>query len=231
MPADLRLSRRWVLAAAGGLLAPASAFAAATHAAGGLTPDAALQRLMAGNARYVAGRSAHPDIDMARRAALKTGQQPFATVVGCSDSRVAPELIFDQGLGDIFDVRVAGNVVDDAVMGSVEYAVVHLACPLVMVLGHQSCGAVTATLAALDGKGSAEDAETKIGALAQLITPAAKSVAAGPDRLDAAVRANAKRQAGLLLSESHALKAHAAAGKLKVVAARYDLGDGKVAVI
>ena len=220
-----------MLAAAGGLLAPTSLFAAEAHPAAGVTPDAALQRLMAGNARYLAGRLTHPDTDMARRSALKGGQQPFATVLGCADSRVPPELIFDQGLGDIFDVRVAGNVVDDAVLGSIEYAVVHLACPLVMVLGHQRCGAVTATLQALDGKGSEEDRETKIGALAALITPAARSAPAGGDRLDAAVRANARRQAELLLADSPALEAHAAAGKLKVVSARYDLDDGRVTLL
>jgi carbonic anhydrase len=224
-------SRRWALAAGASLMLPHRALGAEHPAATAASPDAALQRLMAGNARYVAGKAIHPDADLARRATLASGQQPFATVLACADSRVAPELIFDEGLGDIFDVRVAGNVVDDAVMGSIEYAVVHLACPLVMVLGHESCGAVTATLAAIDGKGSAEDRETKIGALAAAIMPAARSAPAGPQRLDAAVRANARSQATRLLNESPAVKSHVAAGKLKVVAARYDLHNGKVTLL
>jgi carbonic anhydrase len=226
-----RLSRRWAIAAGGSLLFAGRALAAGHEAPAGVTPDAALKRLLEGNARYVAGKAIHPDADLARRATLANGQQPFATVLACADSRVAPELIFDEGLGDIFDVRVAGNVVDDAVMGSIEYAVVHLSCPLVMVLGHESCGAVTATLAALDGKGSAEDRETKIGALAAAIMPAAKSAPAGPQRLDAAVVANARGQAVRLLNESPAVKSHVAAGKLKVVAARYDLHNGKVTLL
>jgi carbonic anhydrase len=187
---------------------------------------------MDGNARYVAARSTHPDLGLERRKVLAGGQQPFATVLGCADSRVAPELIFDQGLGDLFTVRVAGNVVDDPGLGSIEYAVVHLGCPLVMVLGHERCGAVVATLDALAGKGSPEDAETKIGALAALIAPAAKTVPAGAaDRVDAAVIANARRQAGRLLAESRPLKAHVDSGKLKIVAARYDLDDGKVTLL
>ena len=231
-PRAASVSRRWTIAAAGALLAGrAWADAPAHGAAPAVSPDASLQRLMAGNARYAAGKAIHPNADLARRATLATGQQPFATVLACADSRVAPELIFDEGLGDIFDVRVAGNVVDDAAMGSIEYAVVHLSCPLVMVLGHESCGAVTATLNAIDGKGSAEDRETKIGALAALIMPAARSVPAGPKRLDAAEIANARGQAVRLRNESPALKSHLAAGKLKIVAARYDLHDGKVTLL
>jgi carbonic anhydrase len=225
------VSRRWTIAAAGGLILAGGRTAAAEHEAPGVTPDAALKRLMAGNARYVAGKAIHPDADLVRRASLANGQHPFATVLACADSRVAPELIFDEGLGDIFDVRVAGNIVDDAVMGSIEYAVLHLSCPLVVVLGHESCGAVTATLAAIDGKGSAEDAQTKIGALAAAIMPAARSAPAGPQRLDAAVVANARSQATRLLNESPTVKSHAASGKLKVVAARYDLHNGKVTLL
>jgi carbonic anhydrase len=231
MSPALRPPSRRLLLAAGALFLPAQAWAFQAHGESAVTPDAALARLMEGNARYVAARSTHPDLGLDRRKVLAGGQQPFATVLGCADSRVAPELVFDQGLGDIFTVRVAGNVIDDAVMGSIEYAVIHLSCPLVMVLGHESCGAVTATLAAIDGKGSAEDAETKIGALAAAIMPAARSVPAGPQRLDAAVVANARSQAVRLVKESPAVKSHVAAGKLKVVAARYDLHSGAVKVL
>jgi carbonic anhydrase len=237
------ISRRTLVVAGVGLLAaspsladPANGHGAAagahSHAEPGMTPAAALSRLLAGNARYVSGRSIHPDVDVARRQSLVGGQHPFATILACADSRVAPEILFDQGLGDLFTVRVAGNVIDDAVQGSIEYAVVHLACPLVMVLGHQSCGAVTATMSAVDGKGSAEDAETKIGALAALIAPAVRAVPKGaPDRLDAAIVLNAQRQASQLLAMSAPVRERVRAGKLKVVSARYGLTDGKVTAL
>jgi carbonic anhydrase len=222
-------SRRVFLVAGAAAACAGGAFAAPHGEAPGLTPAAALAKLLAGNARYAAGRVLHPDADLARRKVLAGGQHPFATIVSCADSRVPPELVFDQGLGDLFVIRVAGNVVDDAVIASAEYAVIHLGCPLVMVLGHEKCGAVTATLEALDGKGSPEDAETHIGALARLIEPAAKAVPkTAPDRLDAAVVGNARRSASLLLADSRPLRDRLRAGRLKVVSARYGLQDGKV---
>ncbi|MBA3939351.1 MAG: carbonic anhydrase, partial [Planctomycetes bacterium] len=107
----------------------------------------ALQRLMEGNARYVAGKATHPHQDAARRAEVTNVQKPIAIIVTCADSRVGPEVVFDQGLGDIFVLRVAGNVADDDVQASIEYAVEHLNVNLVMVLGHERCGAVKAALA------------------------------------------------------------------------------------
>ena len=164
-----------------------------------------------------------------RRKSLAGGQQPFAVILACSDSRVAPEIIFDQGLGDLFVIRVAGNVVDDAVLGSVEYSVIHLGSPLVVVLGHARCGAVTATLEALAGKGSPEDRETKIGALADLIAPAVRAVPPqAPDKLDAAIVLNAERSARAILAGSPPLKARAQSGALTVVSARYDLDQGTI---
>ena len=112
----------------------------------GITPDEALQRLIDGNARFTAGKVDHPNQDAARRTALAKGQSPFAIIFGCSDSRVSPEVLFDQGLGDLFVIRVAGNVVDADEAGSVEYAFEHLHSPLLLVLGHQNCGAVAAAL-------------------------------------------------------------------------------------
>jgi carbonic anhydrase len=168
-------------------------------------------------------------MDMARRLTVATGQHPFATILACADSRVAPELIFDQGLGDLFVVRVAGNVVDDAVLASIEYSVIHTGSTLVVVLGHERCGAVTATAEALEGHGSDEDKGTRIGALAALIAPAVKAVpASAPDRLAAAVSLNAANAAAGILAESAPMKARVQAGALEVVAAVYDLDDGKV---
>ena len=111
------------------------------------TPAEALARLMAGNARFAAGKAIHPDAGQPWREGLVAGQHPFVTLLGCSDSRVSPTVIFDQGLGDMFVVSDAGNVVDPEVAGSIEYAVDYLHTPLVMVLGHESCGAITAALA------------------------------------------------------------------------------------
>lgn len=106
-------------------------------------PEKGLAALVEGNRRYQAQRLTHPHQNAARRAALAAGQHPFAAVLSCADSRVPPEIVFDQGLGDLFVVRVAGNITDDVVLGSLEYAVEHLHVPLVVVLGHYKCGAVT----------------------------------------------------------------------------------------
>ena len=110
-----------------------------------LTPDQALTQLLRGNERFVAGWPDHPNQSARRRREVSdSGQQPFAIILSCSDSRVPPEIIFDQGLGDLFVIRVAGNIIDDAILGTIEYAVEHVHAPLVMVLGHDKCGAVTA---------------------------------------------------------------------------------------
>jgi carbonic anhydrase len=243
------LSRRGLILTAGAGLVAAPAFAAQPHAAAprrgkpapapsapsahgdavGLAPEEAMSRLMAGNARYVAAKATHPNGDAARRRLVAGAQHPFATVLACADSRVAPELIFDQGLGDLFVVRVAGNVVDDAVLASIEYSVIHLGSTLVMALGHERCGAVKATADALDGHGSPEDADTRIGALAALIAPAVRAVPAdAPDRVDAAVSLNAAQAAAEIFAGSRPLRARVLAGQIKIVAARYDLDDGRV---
>jgi len=199
------------------------------HATGGLDPEAAMARLVAGNERYVSGFSAHPNNDLARRYKVAAGQTPFATILTCADSRVAPELIFDQGLGDLFVCRVAGNVVDDALLASLEYSVIHLGSTLIMALGHERCGAVKATMDALAGRGDPEDVGTKIGALAALIAPAIRAVPADAvDKLDAAVSINASHAAAEIFVNSPPLRARMLAGKLNIVAARYDLDEGKV---
>lgn len=204
--------------------------AAAAHAAPpSVAPEEALSRLMSGNARYVEGFAAHPHADAPRRIEVASAQRPFATILACADSRVAPELIFDQGLGDLFVIRVAGNVVDDAVLASIEYSVIHLGSTLVMALGHERCGAVRATVEALAGRGLPEDRETRIGALAALISPAVRATPVGSaDPLDAAVSLNAAHAAGEIFAGSRPLRARVLAGQLKIVAARYDLDDGRV---
>jgi len=195
----------------------------------GVTPDVAMARLAAGNARFVAGQAKHPRADPARRAVVARGQHPFASILACADSRVAPETIFDQGLGDLFVARVAGNVVDDPILASLEYSVIHLGSNLIMVLGHGRCGAVEATAEALAGRGSDKDKDTKIGALAALIAPAVKAVpASAPDKLDAAISLNAANSAAAILAQSPPLRARVLAKSLRIVAARYDLDSGKV---
>jgi carbonic anhydrase len=213
-------------------VAPAPAPIAAAHGAAeaGLSPEDAMARLMAGNARFVAAKATHPHLDEAYRRVVAGGQHPFATILACADSRVAPELIFDQGLGDLFVARVAGNVVDDAILASIEYSVIHLGSTLVMALGHERCGAVKATVDALAGRGSEEDRDTKIGALAALIAPAVQAVPGdAPDKVDAAVSLNAAQAAAEIFAGSKPLRSRVLAGKLKIVAARYDLDDGRVA--
>ena len=188
-----------------------------------------MARLMAGNARYVAAKATHANLDAARRRTVAVVQHPFACILACADSRVAPELVFDQGLGELFVARVAGNVVDDAILASIEYSVIHLGSNLVMALGHERCGAVKATVDALAGHGSEDDRDTKIGALAALIGPAVKAVPVNaPDPLYAAVSLNAALAAAEIFAGSKPLRARVLAGTLKIVAARYDLDDGKV---
>jgi carbonic anhydrase len=226
---SLDLTRRGaLLGTAVGFLA-ASAHAAAVGADVSVPPDVALARLTAGNARFVADRAQHPRQDRQARIAVASSQHPFATILTCSDSRLAPEVIFDQGLGDLFVARVAGNVVDDEILASIEYSVIHLGSTLVMVLGHDHCGAVKATIDALDGRGADDDKDTKIGSLAALIAPAVKAVPpTASDKLDTAITLNVENSATAIFAESPPLKARVLAGTLKIVAARYNLSDGRV---
>src|SRR4030095_11286996 len=138
-----------------------------THVQPALTADEALSRLREGNERFVRGEARFPTVQKEILAALARGQQPYATVLGCSDSRVPPELVFDAGFGELFIVRVAGNVVSPEVMGTLQYAGVHLRTPLFVVLGHEGCGAVQAALAAKAGAGE----RSRIALLLQNIVP------------------------------------------------------------
>ena len=189
------------------------------------TRQDALDRLMNGNARFVAARLENPNRTPQRRAELLGGQKPFAAILGCADSRVPPEVIFDQGLGDLFVLRVAGNVATDDMVASAEYAVVHLDIPLVMVLGHSRCGAVTATL-------HKHATEGHLPKLAALIEPACLQTHGAPgDPVEQAGRANARRMAARLREESAILATEAAAGRVRIVAAYYDLESGRVEVL
>ena len=183
----------------------------------------ALARLKEGNQRFVSGRSLHVHEGAALRRQLESGQHPFAIVLGCSDSRVPVELIFDQGFGDLFVVRVAGNVVTDDVIGSIEYARIHLNTQLLVILGHEGCGAVTA---ALEARNHASSDPHGIQTIVRLIEPAIANVDGGvpmPERLGRAVEANVRweLQEWKSLPETRDLS-------LYTVGAIYDL-DGKVA--
>ncbi len=199
----------------------ASSFAAGPS---NVSPDEALKRLMQGNARFVFGHMTHVapgHVAEARRAVAKS-QMPFAIIVGCSDSRVGPEIVFDQGLGDIFVVRTAGEVVDATALGSIEYAVDHLGSSLIVVLGHKRCGAVSAAVATAKEPGH-------IAAVLKAIEPAVEQTKGKPgDPVENAVRAQAVDVAKQLHDAKPILAKRVHSGKLKVVAARYDLDTGKV---
>ncbi|MGK0358245.1 MAG: carbonic anhydrase [Bradymonadia bacterium] len=183
----------------------------------------ALEELKAGNTRYVEDRREHPNSDLARLAQLVNGQAPFAIVLACSDSRVVPELIFDRGLGDLFVIRVAGNISDnDAVLGSIEYAAALLGVNLVVVLGHQSCGAVTA---AVDGKAT----DLHIDELVRAIAPAVEIARTQEgDLIDNAIRCNANYVADHLRTTGPVLGDLVRDRGMQVVSAYYRLDTGAV---
>lgn len=184
------------------------------------TPQEALTRLMDGNGRFVRGDVASPRRDLARVKELSQGQAPYAAILGCADSRVPVEILFDEGFGDLFTVRVAGNVATPEEVASLEYAVGVLGAQLVVVLGHSSCGAVQA---AVSGKA----VPGQISSLFQHITPA---VPEGAD-MATAVAANVRHQARVLTTSSTVIKEMVAAGKVAVRSAVYDLADGRVTLL
>lgn len=189
---------------------------------GNVRAGEALERLLAGNRRYVTAMHIHPDQTPARRQELVAGQTPFAAILSCSDSRVVPEIIFDQGLGHLFVVRVAGNIVDNATLGSLEYAVRHLGVPLVLVMGHTGCGAVTAAVE------SAED-EGQIRTLIAAIQPAVALARNEPGPLvDNAVRANVRLAVRRLEDAAPVLAPCVALGQVMIAGGVYDLRSGAV---
>ena len=192
-----------------------------------LTSDQALDLMKKGNDEFVAGVPHRGLLGRERRLELAHGQAPFCILVGCSDSRVPPELLFNRGLGEIFIVRNAGNTVDTAAMGSVEYGVGVLGCPLVIVLGHESCGAVAAAIDVVQKNASFP------GVIGEMVQPIIPAVLAARDEkgemtLNAAVHENARRVAKRLKMQSVVVQQAVAQGRLRVVAAYYRLADGDV---
>ena len=187
--------------------------------------DRALRVLQEGNQRYAAARLSYPNQNAARRTEVAAGQHPIAAVLSCADSRVPPELVFDRGLGDLFVVRVAGNIADNAILGSLEYAAEHLHVPLIVVLGHQKCGAVSA---AVQGGRT----NTHIDSLIDAINPAVATVKGkSGDIIDNAVRANVLRVVDQLKSDASILANEVREGKLKIVGGVYSLDTGKVTLL
>ncbi len=187
--------------------------------------DQAMARLLEGNRRFAEGKSTDEDRSVQRRLELTKSQKPFAIIVSCSDSRVGPEVVFDQGLGDIFVIRTAGEVLDAPGLGSIEYAVEHLGSPLIVVLGHQSCGAVSAAVESGNAPGH-------IDALVKAIRPSALETKGMPgDHIDNAVRANVRRVVRQLKKSGPIISESVHKGKVKVVGAYYDLSSGTVTVL
>lgn len=189
-------------------------------------PAQALAKLREGNQRFVSGKLMHPGQTTARRTELASVQHPFAIVLSCSDSRVPPEVIFDQGLGDLFVVRVAGNVLNDEGLGSIEYAVDHLGSRLIVVLGHQSCGAVKAARDTMAAKGQAPG---HIQSLVDAIEPAVAGTA--KEDLEATIKANVKHVVDELRSSTPVLKAKVDSGEIQVIGSYYRLDTGEVTVL
>lgn len=217
----MRFRHAFSIAALGLALAAPSVFAE-----GGLAvhdPDQVLVELAAGNHRYVSQPYSHSSSLGTQRQGLEHGQQPKAIVVGCSDSRVPPELVFDQGLGSLFVIRSAGQALDDSTIGSIEYAAEHLDVPLVIVLGHDQCGAVKAALQDMDHPG-------KLGRLVSRLKPALVQVPYQPgERVHNAVHANVVHVMAQLSASEPVLAERTRAGRLRIVGGIYDMHTGRVA--
>ena len=187
---------------------------------------APLDNLKAGNERFVSGHPVHPDETLDRIRELKKGQNPFVVVISCSDSRLPPELIFDQGLGDVFSIRTAGNVIGDYELGSIEYAVEHLHCKLIVVLGHENCGAIQAY--ATSGNEKHDDhIQTLVDYIAaeeeeKIISDSLRS------NIDTLVKANIVHAVNLLRSSTPVLKSLVDRNEIKIIGAYYDLDSGNV---
>ncbi len=187
--------------------------------------DQALKKLIEGNKRFASLKQKHPNQGVRRRAEVSKGQKPFAVIVGCSDSRIPPEILFDQGIGDIFVIRDAGNIVDDVVLGSIEYAVDHLGTRLVVILGHSKCGAVTATV-------QGGEAHGHVGSIVKAIIPAVKKAKGKKgDLVDNAIRANIDIVTKQVKSSTPVIAKLVRTGKVKVVGAYYDIDTGLVQIL
>ena len=193
-----------------------------------LTPEQVLSALKRGNAAFLQGRPTPGDVRGRRRLAIARAQYPVAVLVSCSDSRVPPEVLFGKGLGELFIIRNAGNTIDTAAMGSLEYAVAELNVPLVVVMGHERCGAVAAAVSVVENGATFPGS---IGRMVEPIVPAVLDVRrqGAVDLLDASVRANVSRTVGRLRDYSEPMVLdRIRSGRLRVIGARYDLDDGSV---
>jgi carbonic anhydrase len=188
-----------------------------------VAPAEAISKLKEGNGRYTSGNLQHPGQTAERRTELANTQHPFASIVSCSDSRVPPEIVFDQGLGDLFIVRVAGNVINAEGLGSIEYSVDHLGTRLILVLGHQRCGAVDAARETIAAKGKAPG---HIESLVKAIKPAVEATA--KDDLETTIKANVKNVVQALRSSTPILKAKVDSGEIQVIGGYYSLDTGAV---
>lgn len=229
---ESKLNRRFFLGA-GGAVAGSIALgglgsSAALAAESGMTPEKVLANLMAGNKRFISGKAKHPHLSRERIGDVAKGQHPLAIILSCADSRVAPELLFDTGVGDLFVNRVAGNAVDPLLLGSMEYAAEEFVPPLVMVLGHERCGAVAATQGCVRSGGTAPG---HIQAIVDALTPIVGPYANDPDAVEKGVQANAKAQAAAITAQSAIFREKVEAGHMKIVSARYDLDSAKVTLL
>ena len=208
--------------------APSPKAAPVPKTANGLNSEQALQRLMEGNQRYAEGVTKRHDF-MREREALVGGQNPFVAILSCADSRIAPEYVFDTGLGDLFAVRVAGNFVTDDGLASLEYAVAVLGTPLIMVLGHDSCGAVAAGVKAVKDNARFPG---KIQGLADALKPSVTKVLKAPgDILENAIAQNVSDTVARLKTESSLLADALAKGSLQIVGGVYRLRSGRVELL
>lgn len=203
----------------------------AAHTSGpavSVSPEKALKKLIQGNHRFVVHRMLHPDMTIQRRVSLaRNGQRPFAIILSCSDSRVPPEIVFDEGLGNLFVVRVAGNIADDAMIGSIEYAVEHLGAQLLMVLGHEKCGAVQAAIA--------NQREAHLASLVDAIRPAVDKVREkdgdqSAHFIEDVIHENVSRVVSQLKSSEPVLSKLVSERKLQIVGGYYHLASGQVEV-
>ncbi|MBG6180313.1 carbonic anhydrase [Arthrobacter sp. CAN_A1] len=194
-----------------------------------LTPVLAWERLREGNLRFVSGQSSHPNQDALHRASLVETQHPFAVIFGCSDSRLAAEIIFDLGLGDVFVVRTAGQVIDDAVLGSLEFSVSVLNVPLIVVLGHDRCGAVSATIDAIDS------GVMPVGFLRELVERITPSVLTsqrnGVTDINATVVEHIKQTSRRMVDSSRVIADAVERGSTAVMGVTYRLEDGKAEIV
>jgi carbonic anhydrase len=234
-PAALAPGRRRFLAAAAGLVGAGLAGRASAQTAPAapphtsLTPDQALAALLRGNREFLAGE-APPPSNAARRALLARGQAPYAAILGCADSRTPPELLFHAGLGELFVVRNAGNMASPGAIGSLEYAVAALGVPVIMVLGHERCGAAAAAVEV------ARDDASLPGHLKDMLLPMLPAAlaalrAGGADPVEGTVRQNIARTVGRVVEQSPVIGPAVAAGRVKVVGAYYDLDKEEVSLL